>query len=342
MLSQSTIDRLFHLRLPDVEIREYLLALTPEMIDVSTLRMFVETLYSLSEAPELNLEAVPGDTIDSSGTGGSGLPHFNTSTAAAFVLAAGGLTVTKFGNRAMTSQSGSFDFLYALGFPLCLPVEEIPGLLQATGLVFLYAPQFYPVLAKFTSVRRSLDVKTIFNFIGPLINPARPAYRVLGCPDSDMQLVLARYLAETTGIKKALVVRGLDGLDEISHSGESQVIEVAGGELRDQTYTAQPGSNGQQQPEDRDGDSAIEPESEFLGVPTVEDNVRLFERLIEGRDLSSAYHHMVCLNAGAGFYAAGKAAGIDEGRLLADKLLASGAVKQKFEELKEAYARFTP
>ncbi len=323
MLTQHAVETLINLRLSESEIREYLLGLTPEYIDARTLELFVEALRSTVE----DTGTWPGDglpdTIDCSGTGGSGLAHFNTSTAAAFILAAGGLRVAKFGNRAMTSTSGSFDFLQAIGFPLGSPPERIPELLDENGVVFLFAPQFYPVLARFTSVRRSLDVKTIFNFLGPLLNPVRPVFRVMGVSDADVQPHVAGYLSRCPGLTKELVVRGHSGVDEIDAAGPSEIMEVAGDRIETTRYELK----------GEDGDEPL-----INSGLTAQGNAEIFHRLIDGSDAASVCYRMVCVNAGAGFYTAGKASSIDNGYTLAQELLASGAVQDKYDKARRSYA----
>lgn len=228
----------------------------------------------------------------------------------------------------MTSSSGSFDFLLAIGFPLGLPPEAIPAMLDENGIVFLFGLQFYPVLARFTSVGRALAVKTIFNFLGPLLNPARPAYRVLGVPDSYMQSLLADYLSRTPELKKTLVVRGESGLDEIEAYTATDIIEVDALRIERTTYT--PGVDQEQ-------------DQELAGFPlSAQDDARIFHALINGEDKASSYYKkMICLNAGAGFYAAGWAKSIDEGRSMAEELLFSVAVADKFEKSRRSYARCT-
>jgi len=322
MLTQRHVETLITLRLSESEIRQYLLELTPEFIDARTLELFVEALRAtVEDIGSWPAEGLP-DTIDCSGTGGSGLSHFNTSTAAAFVLAAGGLRVAKFGNRAMTSSCGSFDFLQAIGFPLGLPPERVPELLDENGVVFLFAPQFYPVLARFTSARRSLDVKTIFNFLGPLLNPARPAFRVMGVSDADVHPHVAEYLSRCPGLKKALVVRAANGLDEIDASGLSDIIEVEAGRVERTQY----------QPQDGDGEVLL------ASAATAQENAELFQGLLDGSDVGSACYRLVCLNSGAGFYAAGKASSINDGYAMAQELLACGAVADKYEQARRSYA----
>jgi anthranilate phosphoribosyltransferase len=322
MLTQRHVETLITLRLSESEIREYLLELTPEFIDARTLELFVEALRStVEDIGSWPAEGLP-DTIDCSGTGGSGVSHFNTSTAAAFVLAAGGLRVAKFGNRAMTSACGSFDFLQAIGFPLGLPPERVPELLEENGVVFLFAPQFYPALARFTSARRSLDVKTIFNFLGPLLNPARPAFRVMGVSDADVHPHVAEYLSRCPELKKALVVRAANGLDEIDAAGPSEILEVEGDRIERTRYEPQ-GTDGEVTP---------------TFAVTAQENAELFHRLLDASDAASPCYRMVCLNAGAGFYAAGKASSIDAGYAMAKELLASGAVADKYEKSRRSYA----
>src|SRR4029453_11440684 len=212
--------------------------------------------------------------------------------------------------------------LQAIGFPLGLPPERVPELLDENGIVFLFAPQFYPVLARFTSARRSLDAKTVFNFLGPLLNPARPAFRVMGVSDADVHVHVAEYLSRCPELKKALVVRGANGLDEIDAAGPSHIIEVEGDRIGRTQYEPQ-GTDGEETPSS--------------GL-TAQENAELFHRLLDGSDTASTCYRMVCLNAGAGLYAAGKASSIDDGYPMAQQLLGSGAVTEKYEKARRSYA----
>ncbi len=323
MLTRKDIAKLINLELPEQELKESLIALTPERLDVNTVHDFIETIQSTC------IDGIPqfGDNsfIDCSGTGGSGISRYNTSTAVAFVLATAGLTVTKFGNRAVSSSSGSFDILEALGFSSNIPTNEIGNLLEETQLVFLFAPQAYPALAKLAPLRKQLGIKTIFNYIGPLLNPFKPNYRLMGISDSTMQHIVAEYLSKHIHPKKALVVRAENNLDELCHYSPITLMEIVAGAKTETTYDASKLSNKSA----ADNSSALQPE----------EGAKALVKLFEGSDKTSDYYELVCLNAGAGLYAAERAGSIEEGRLQAQELLVTGSVMKKLEQLRRAYAR---
>lgn len=324
MLTKGLIENLIHMRLPDEQMRDCLLGMTADKIDANVLESFVQTLRDAAEYKQLSLSEAIDNAIDCSGTGGSGISHFNASTMVAFVLAAGGLKVVKCGNRKATSNSGSFDLLQVLGFPLELPVQEIPALVEKTGLIFLYAPQFYPMLGQLATVRSALRVKTIFNYVGPLLNPVNPSFRILGVCDRDMQRLIAEWLSKSKGFKSGLVVRGESGIDEFDAHGASNVYEVRNAEVTSTTYVSPYSSD------------AVSQEVVHF---TPEDNATIFYRLIEGEDRESRFHKTVCLNAGAGFYITDKASTINDGYELARELLLSGAVREKFESVRRSYGQ---
>ncbi|MDH7497277.1 MAG: anthranilate phosphoribosyltransferase, partial [Syntrophomonadaceae bacterium] len=169
--------------------------------------------------------------LDTCGTGGDGLGTFNISTAAAIVCAACGVKVAKHGNRAATSRAGSADVLEALGVRVSLELDEARRALDEVGMSFLFAPAFHPAMKKFAPMRRSLGIATAFNFLGPLVNPFHPAYQVMGIADPRMMEPVAGALA-LLGRQRALVVHAEHGMDEITHRGRTEVVEVAGGERR--------------------------------------------------------------------------------------------------------------
>lgn len=320
MLSASFVSQMINFELPEEELKENLLALTPDKIDLATLKLFVETIGSTC------IDGIPtranNSYIDCSGTGGSGVSRYNTSTAVAFVLAASGLTVTKFGNRKVSSASGSFDLLEALGFTVSVPISQISNLLEE-GLVFLFAPQAYPGLARLAGVRTALGVKTIFNYIGPLLNPFKPSYRLMGVSNAAMQRVIADYLC-TIQPQKALVVRAENNLDELSHNSPASLIEVSGNKANETIYDAAKANQA----------LSVQP------ALTSKEGAQALITLFEGKDKSSDYYELVCLNAGAGLYTAGKANSIEEGRLKAQQLLEDGSALKKLEQLRRAYAKF--
>lgn len=175
-------------------------------------------------------------TLDTCGTGGDGLGSLNLSTGAAIIAAAAGAAVAKHGNRAVSSKSGSADVLEALGVRIDLDPERAARMFQETGLVFLFAPSHHPAMRHVGPVRRELGVRTIFNCIGPLASPARVTHQLLGAYDDKIRAVLAGALGEL-GIVRAWVVRGEDGMDELSPFGPTKVTVVEGGKLQEVTLS---------------------------------------------------------------------------------------------------------
>lgn len=169
---------------------------------------------------------------DTCGTGGDGKGSLNISTAAAFVVAATGIPVAKHGGRSVSSRSGSADVIEALGIPVDIAPDKQAAVLQTAGIAFLFAPAHHPALRHSQTARRELAVRTIFNVLGPLVNPARATHRLLGTYDDALRPVMARVLADL-GARRAWVVRGDDGLDEVSPLGSTQVTEVAHGQIRE-------------------------------------------------------------------------------------------------------------
>ncbi|HEY9731588.1 MAG TPA: anthranilate phosphoribosyltransferase [Drouetiella sp.] len=318
MLSEDTIASLVDCRLPDEKIRQVLIELSSDRIDLRILTAFIDSVkarcaYQFDGAV---------DAIDCSGTGGSGLPHFNTSTTVAFVLAAGGVKVAKFGNRAASSLSGSFDLLEALGIPASIPYESVLELLDSIGLVFLYAPHYYPSLAKLSAIRRSLPGPSIFNSIGPLLHPLNPKLRLMGTSDALVHRLVGDYLLADKNTERAIVVRSERGLDEFDPCTASQYIEVKDGKL--QNYVM----------------PAVDDVEEDADLMTSEYSFEVFHQVLVG-SAEPYFMQLVCKNAGAGFMVAGKVDTIDDGVTLAKELLLTGAVAAKYEECRRAYAWFT-
>lgn len=314
---RTEIDNLLNGRLTEAEAFAVLEWLTPETSDAEEFDLLIEAV----RATAIPVPAIEGDLLDCCGTGGSGKPHFNVSTTVAFVLAAGGIRVTKFGNRAITSQSGSFDLLGELGIPADLPVEAIPGLLDKTGLAFLYAPQFYPALKRLVPLRKAFGKPTLFNFIGPLLHPLRPTHRLLGVSREAMQQRAARFLAKDERTRHAYVVRGADGSDELTPFGTSLILQVTPGEVQPRTFTT----------------TELPPET--TGAHGPGDNLRIFQGIVAGRDTASPEYRAVCLNAAAGFVVAGRADNIRDGKRVAMNLLREGAVIELVGRFLEAVKR---
>ena len=180
-------------------------------------------------ARRLNLN--DGNVLDTAGTGGDGAGTFNISTAAAMVAAAAGVPVAKHGNRAISGRVGAADVLERFGVKIDLDAAGLRRCLEQAGCCFVFAPAFHPALARLAVLRRTLGIRTLFNLIAPLSNPARPLHQLLGVSEPRLLRPMAEALA-ALGVVHAMVVHGNDGLDEISLSASTRVVEVKGGELR--------------------------------------------------------------------------------------------------------------
>ena len=236
------------------------------------------------------------DLVDTAGTGG-GRPTFNVSTTAAFVAAGAGCRVAKHGNRSATSQCGSADVIEALGARIDLEPEEVAHCIDAVGFGFMFAPKHHAAMRYVVPVRRALGVRTIFNFLGPLTNPAGARRQVIGVSDRSRLEMMAAALGEL-GTDRALVVSSADGLDEFSVSGATRVVELREGELA--TYDVTPEEVGLE----RAADGAV-------GAGTPDANARVLRRVLEGEP--GTERSLALLNAAAAVYVSGRAESIREG-----------------------------
>lgn len=255
--------------------------------------------------------AAPAGAIDTCGTGGDGADTINISTAAALVAAASGVPVAKHGNRSVSSRCGSADVLEALGVRLDLGREELAVLLDEVGIAFLFAQRLHPAMAAVVPVRRSLAVRTIFNLLGPLTNPAGVRRQVVGVWGPDVQPLIAAALAEL-GAEHALVVHSEDGLDELSVLAPTKVIEVRDGAVTG-SWTATPRELG-----------VVAGDPSALKGGEVGENARRLAAILKGSERSAA-SEAVALNAGAAMLVAGRVDSLADGLRAARKLLASGA-----------------
>jgi anthranilate phosphoribosyltransferase len=263
--------------------------------------------------------AAPDGAIDTCGTGGDGAETINISTASALVAAAGGVPVAKHGNRSVSSKCGSADVLEALGVRLDLGRGALAQLLENVGIAFLFAQQLHPAMAAVVPVRKSLGVRTVFNLLGPLTNPAGVTRQVLGVWGPDVQPLIAAALAEL-GAERALVLHSDDGLDELSVLAPTTVIEVRDGDVTE-TWSLDP------------ADLGIRPnDPDTLRGGDVAENARRLCAILEGREHSAA-SEAVALNAGAALLLGGKVDSISEGLELARELLDSGAAGRTLERL---------
>lgn len=288
--------------------------LSQQALILNTLSQKEETVEMLLGAMDALLEHTifihyPHEVIDIVGTGGDGLKTFNISTAASLVVASCGVTVAKHGGRRVTSLSGSTDVLAALGIPMPHTADASIALLNKQNYAYLSAPLFNPLLNAFAEVRKQLGVPTLFNTLGPLINPIRPKRQVLGVYRQHLVPTIAQVL-KTTGVKHALVVHSKDGLDELSISGPTYIAEVRDGLIREYQIT----------PEAVGLKSA--PLQDVIGGNSTE-NANLIRDLFLGK-IQDAKLNIVLLNSAAGLLVGNKVTTLQEGVEMARSAIATG------------------
>jgi anthranilate phosphoribosyltransferase len=267
---------------------------------------------------------ISGPAIDIVGTGGDGSGSFNISTAACFVAAGAGLKVAKHGNRAATSQCGAADVLEALGVKIALSPESVAACVEKAGIGFMFAQTYHPAMKYAAPVRKEIGIRTVFNILGPLTNPARVEHILLGVPNPELGNKIAAVLYRL-GVKHALVVHGLDGLDEISISGKSLVWDVTPEKLSPR-YEISPESFGLNK-------SNI---AEIKGGTPAE-NAAALRRILDGT--KSALHDAAVMNAAAALIAADVTDDFKEAARLAEEAIDSGRAKKvlvKFIELSQS------
>ncbi len=251
---------------------------------------------------------VGGTLVDTCGTGGDVHNTLNVSTAAAIVTAAAGIPVAKHGNYAITSKSGSADVLKALGIRIDLPPEKVTECIEKVGIGFLLAPVFHPAMKRVAAPRRELGVRTVFNILGPLTNPAGARAQVIGVFDLDLCETIANVLA-LLGSERAMVVHG-DGMDEISNIGETMIASLEDGLVS--TYTVKPEDFGFERATIAD-----------IAGGTPEENARDIVSIFEGSE--GPRRDIVVLNSGAAIHVAGKATDLESGVRKAEEIIDSGA-----------------
>jgi len=256
------------------------------------------------------------DVIDTCGTGGDASGTFNISTTAAIIASAAGAVVAKHGNRAVSSRCGSADVLRALGVNIDIPPEKVSRVLDDVGITFLFAPMMHQAMKYAAGVRKDLGIRTIFNILGPLTNPAGARRHLMGVFHPALTEIMAAVLQQL-GTDHALVVHGEGGFDELTTLGTSKVSELRNGEVR--TYTLHP------------SDVGVEVTSmEGLKGGDAEENAALTRRILEGHN--GASREIALLNAGAGIFVAGKTSSIKEGIAMARQVIDSGKAKKKLQE----------
>ena len=259
--------------------------------------------------------------VDTCGTGGSGTGSFNISTATAFVVAADGrVAVAKHGNKAISSLSGSADVLSELGVKITAPLETMEKAIDELGIGFLFAPNFHPAMKHAAGIRRSLGIRTIFNMLGPLTNPAGAEFQLMGVFSKDLPPKIAQVLG-TLGSKKAWVVNGSDGVDELTITGASTVAEWDGEKV--ETFEIVP----------EDVGLRVAGADAMRGASPTE-NAKTMRALLGG-SLETPLRDAVALNAGAALYVSGTEASLKTGVNRALELIATGQALEKVESLSE-------
>jgi len=303
--------------------------MSPVMIAAITigLRVKKETIGEITAAAqvmrELATRVVPKDAqnlVDIVGTGGDGAHSFNVSTASMFVCAAAGARVAKHGNRAVSSQSGSADVLESLGANINLKPEQVARCIDEVGIGFMFAPAHHAAMKHAAPVRRELGVRTIFNILGPLTNPAGAPTQLMGVFHPDLVGIQVRVL-QRLGSRHAITVYGMEGLDEISISGQTMIGELKDGRITE--YTVHP---------ERFGLPVHDPRA--IRVATVEESRAMVVGALENK--AGAARDIVALNAGAAIYVSGKAPSFEEGVERAFEVIKSGAARTKLDRFVKA------
>jgi len=329
--SQTLIHLIERHDLPFAEMRELMQRImsgqftTAQIAAVLTaLRMKGETVEEIAAAAEVMRELSSKVSvknteylIDTCGTGGDGAQTFNISTAAALVAATAGARVAKHGGRSVSSTCGSADVLEKLGVNVNLTPEQVAHCVDSIGVGFMFAPNHHSAMKYAAPVRRELGVRTLFNMLGPLTNPAGAQNQVIGVFNRSLTTKLAAVL-DKLGSRHVLVVHGTDGMDEISISAATLISELKDGNINE--YTVQPGQFG-----------LTSAPLNAIQVSNADEAKAMLLAVLDNQP--GAAHDVVCLNAGAAIYVAGLAASLAEGVGKADETIASGAVKNKLAQL---------
>ncbi len=290
---------------------------------LTALRMKGETVEEITGAARVMREkahrvSVEAKTVlDTCGTGGDQKGTFNISTTSAFVVAGGGVAVAKHGNRSVSSQSGSADVLAALGVKVDAPKDRVEECIAKIGIGFLFAPLLHEAMKYAVQPRRDIGIRTVFNLLGPLTNPALATHQLIGLYSGELVAAIAHVL-KNLGSVRAMVVHGMEGLDEISLCGPTKVAELREGQIRE--YTIEPEEVGLKRCrlEDLHGGNA-------------EQSAAIVRGVLQG-DKGPA-RDVVLLNSGAALYVSGSAASIRDGMALAASSIDSGKARQKLEQL---------
>lgn len=299
---------------------------TPAQISclITALRMKGETVDEITgfvrvmREKSVKIKTCRKNALDTCGTGGDKLDTFNISTAAALVAAGAEIPVAKHGNRAASSNCGSADVLEALGVNLALNPEQIGQCIDQVSIGFMFAPSMHPAMKHAVGPRKEIGVRTVFNILGPMTNPAGAKLQLIGVFSPDLCETMASVL-KNLGTERAMIVHGLDGLDEISTLGLTRISELRDGAIR--TYDFDPGEVG----------LARTDAGSIAGGDTVEECGRILTGVLQGE--KGPRRDIVCLNAGAAFVVAGRSQNMKDGIRLAGETIDSGAALHALRNL---------
>lgn len=312
---KSLLNSILDGELDELKFAAFLAALKTKGETKEEISAFVDAFYEKAQ----KIEYIHPKTIDTCGTGGDGKGTFNISTATAIILSCFDLKVAKHGNRSITSSSGSADILENLGIDIQPSSQKILEGLEKFNFAFLFAPMYHPATKKVANVRKALGIRTVFNILGPLLNPVRLNYQVVGAFDFDAQEKIASVLRGKR--KKAAVVHSIDGLDEISVSNKTRVLELQGDSVKE--YYIDPKEYG------------IEYGIDQIKGYTPKENAEILKRILDGE--LSAYYWAVVLNSAFALYIAEIAKDIEEGITLSQKAIKSGEAALKLRDLQKHY-----
>ena len=321
--ARQVMNEVLHGKCTDAQIAALLVALYMKGETVEEIVGFAEAIRAAAaqiyfDRETLDVSGTERDAlVDTCGTGGDASGTFNISTATALTVAGAGVRVAKHGNRSISSKCGSADVVESLGVNINLPPDQITACLDEVGIAFLFAPVMHSAMKHVQPARRELKLRTIFNLLGPLTNPARASAQVVGVYDASLVEKLANAL-KMLGVKRALVVHGDDGLDEITTSGPTKVGEVRNEWVR--VYEITPEQFGMKRA----------PMSELTGGDVLA-NANIIRAILDGK--KSPKRDVVVMNAAAALVAAGRADDIHVAVPMAEKSIDSGAAKAKLEKL---------
>ncbi|MFT4049094.1 MAG: anthranilate phosphoribosyltransferase [Solirubrobacterales bacterium] len=310
----KVLDEIMSGRVGEAQTAAFLIALRTKGETAAELAGLARTM----RAHALPVNTGRDDLVDTAGTGG-GTPTFNVSTTAAFVACGAGCAMAKHGNRSATSKSGSADLLEALGAAIELDPESVALLIDEIGFGFMFAPKYHAATRYVVPVRKALAVRTAFNFLGPLTNPANASHQLIGVSDPRFQEVVAQALAEL-GTAHSMVVHGMDRLDELSATHATRVTEIRGSEIVTHEVT----------PEDL-GLETVEPGRFSAGTP--QENAETTRAVLSG--VGGPDRTLTIINAAAAIYVGGKAESLANGVQKATQSIDSGAARGKLEQFVE-------